>query len=99
MKSILTDPQNTADMFVDMRKAGKSGIDVAVERRKMNEYDFFVYSIPYIAEIIANCRKMRRNRYEEWRKYQKRELYESAKITPDVKAFMEKIFLVIDTYV
>ncbi len=65
----------------------------------MSEYDLFVQLIPCIAEIIATCRKMCRDSYGEWKEYWKKEFCKSAETTPDAKAFMEKIFVVIDTYV
>ena len=59
----------------------------------MTEYELFVSCIPTITEIIVECQRMPVQQYEEWKK-------ETLEAAPDqVKEFMEKVFIVIDSYV
>lgn len=59
----------------------------------MTERDLYISLIPMIAEMAAECRRMDRGDYEDW----KREAMEGA---PDAaKAFMGKVLAVIDGFV
>lgn len=59
----------------------------------MNERDFFVQLIPTIKEMVTECQKLSKEQYEKW----KRETLEVA--SNEAKAFMSKVFIVIDKYV
>lgn len=59
----------------------------------MNGRDFFVQLIPMIKEMITECQKLSKEQYKEW----KRETLKVA--SDDTKAFMSKVFIVIDKYV
>lgn len=59
----------------------------------MTEYDLFVKCIPMITEMVFRCRRLDRADYEGW----KRETMEHC---PDeVKEFMGKVMLTIDSFV
>lgn len=59
----------------------------------MSECDLYVQSIPTIAEIIVECRKMSKTEFEKWKQV-------AIQSAPDnVKEFIEKVIIVIDMYV
>ena len=59
----------------------------------MTERDLYVSSIPQIAEIAVESRRMDRKEYENW----KRETLDS--VPESAKAFIQKVFFVIDSLV
>lgn len=59
----------------------------------MTEYDLFVSNIPMIAEMVARCRMLDQQEYEDF----KCEIMES--VIETVKEFVSKIFIVIDKYI
>lgn len=61
----------------------------------MSERDLFIQSIPQIAEMIVEIQKMKPEQYEEF----KREYLEEVKANaPIAVEFIEKVLIVIDTY-
>lgn len=61
----------------------------------MSERDLFMQSIPQIAEMIVEIQKMEPEQYEEF----KRECLEEVKANaPSAAEFIEKVLIVIDTY-
>ncbi len=61
----------------------------------MSERDLFMQSIPQIAEMIVEIQKMTPEQYEEF----KREYLEEVKANaPGAVEFIEKVLIVIDSY-
>lgn len=61
----------------------------------MSERDLFIQSIPQIAEMVVEIQKMEPEQYEEF----KREYLEEVKANaPGAVEFIEKVLIVIDTY-
>lgn len=59
---------------------------------KMSERDLYLMFLPQIAELIADCRQMTHEGYEQWKK-------ETRESIPDEAVdFIEKVFVVIDKY-
>lgn len=56
----------------------------------MTERDFYIKSIPMIAEIVVLCREMSQQEYEDWKR-------ETMEAVPDkAKEFMRKVLYCID---
>ena len=58
----------------------------------MTEHDLFVQSVPLIAEMIVEARKICDADFEEW----KHEILNSA--TEEMKGFVLNVIVIVDTY-